>query len=172
MKRFTKYEKTLWLIGFRIDPDNVNPQLYTLMIINEKDHPIIVDKQILFFTKPRLADKALELADPDIRKLGPAPKKVDLVCDIAQMLHLVESKKVDPSAFILNCLNTLFDLIRAWKYPMPPEYKRILHKFAGHLTFEKEFESFLIKEGISREEIFNALFWCIGVIVSKAKFIG
>lgn len=165
------HEKTLWLVGFRINPDNVDPEIYTLMVINDKDRPLVVDGQILLFSKPDLADKALSFAESDVKRLGPAPKEIDLVCDVAQMMHLIESEKIDPSAFILNCLNTLFDLINVSSFTMPAEYKRILYKFADHLTFNKEFESFLIKEDISREAIFNAIFWCIGIVATKAKLL-
>ena len=164
-------DEALWIIGFRINPDNVDPEVYTLIVQRDKYRPLVVNGQIVFFSKPHLANRALELAEPDIKRLGPAPKDVALVCDVAKTLHLVESGNIDPSATIVNCLNTLGDLVADIGLPMPTNHKRILNTFADHLTFNRKFGNFLVQENISRSAIIDAILWCIGTIVSKARFI-
>ena len=156
--------EALWLIGFRINPEREDPEIYTLIAHRDKDRPLVVDNQIVFFTRPELAIKALELADPNIKKLGPPPKDVDLVCDLAETLYLIDSKDIDPSATIINFLNTLFDLVAAIDTPIPSEYKQVLYSFADHLTFNRGYGKFLTQQKISRSMIINAIYWCVGAV--------
>lgn len=163
--------ETLYLFGFRIDPDKEDPEIYTLFIYGEQERPLVADGYIVFFSRPELALSALKLCEIDTSQLGMPPAEVALVCDIAETLHLIRYKDIDESATILNCLNTVFDLVKAILLPLPNDYKQVLYSFADHLTFEQEFASFFTQNEIQRSMIENAILWCMGAVMSKAKLL-
>ena len=63
-------DEGLALIGFRLDPNRDNA-VYTLVVYGGKDRPISVRDRIIFFTRPELASRAYELADANVKRLGP-----------------------------------------------------------------------------------------------------
>ncbi len=164
-------KESIYLIGFKIYPGEKEQDLYTLFIFGEEEKPLMVDNHMVFFNKVELASIALSLGDDQVKRFTPAPKEVALTCDITRMLHLIEVENFDSSSIILNCLNTIFDLVKATKRPMPIKYKRILYELADHLTFEREYSNFIIEHNISRATIINAILWCFGAILSKAKVL-
>lgn len=166
-----KAEFQVALIGFRIAPENVQPELYTLLLSDGEDQPVLIDGEIAMFGKPSLASKAMELAGIDDARLGPPPREPDLVCDLAETLYLIHSEDVDQSASILNVLNTLLDLVAATRIPIPPESRRILHALADHLTFAREFGEFIDQDSITRSAVKDALLWCVGAVVAKARIL-
>lgn len=164
-------DKLLWLFGFRIDPETEIPNLYTLIVYGEQEPPLVAGGQLVFFTRPELAINALQLCDIDVSEVGKPPTEIDAICDIAETLYLLDAEDFDESATILNCLNPLFDLVKATLIPMPTEYKRILYAFADHLNIEEEFANFLDEEDIQRSEIVNAILWCVGAITAKSRLL-
>jgi hypothetical protein len=166
-----KISEKLYLFGFRIDPDREEPEIYTLFIYGEQERPLVADGNIVFFSRPDLILSALKLCEIDTSQLGIPPTEVSLVCDIAETLHLISYKDIDDSATILNCLNTVFDLVKATSVPLPNDYKRVLYSLADHLTFEQEFASFLTQNDIKRSMIENAIMWCMGAVMSKSKLL-
>jgi hypothetical protein len=164
-------EESIYLIGFKIYPGKKEQDLYTLFIFGEEEKPLMVDNHMIFFNKVELASMALSLGDDRVKRLTPTPKKVALTCDISRMLNLIEVENFDSSSTILNCLNTILDLVKATKRPMPIKYKKILYKFADHLTFEREYSNFITEHNISRVAIINAILWCFGAILLKAKVL-
>ncbi|MEG3848752.1 hypothetical protein QT971_15410 [Microcoleus sp. herbarium19] len=164
-------EKLLRLFGFRIDPDTEIPNLYTLIVCGEQEPPLVSGGQLVFFTRPELAINALQLCDIDVSELGKPPAKIDAICDIAETLYLLDAEDIDESGIILNCLNSLLNLVKATLTPMPAEYKRVLYAFADHLNIEGEFASFLDEEDIQRSEMVNAILWSVGAITVKAKLL-
>lgn len=173
MQSFQKQEDdaVLYLVGFRINPDIEKPEVYTLLLCNDVDKPLITeDGYIVFFTKPEAASMALELGTDDFKKYAPAPNQVELVCDIAKMMFLISEKNCDPDATIINCLNTLSDLVATSDLEMPEEYRKLLFvDFAGVLTFNREYGNFFDQNGSLRTKVLDAVLWCIGLITIKAK---
>jgi hypothetical protein len=159
------------LVGFRLNPDSQSPDVFTLVTYGDCDSPVQEDGEILFFTEPALALKAYERYAEDIRAVLPPPTKVDLVCDIPAALWIVESQDRDESATVLNCLNTIFDLVRATGFDWPADYKRVLFSLADYLTFHRDLTPFLDEQG-NRTQVINALLWCIGGVMVRAKLIG
>ena len=167
-------QEAVALIGFRLDPQNESPDLYTLLIYGgEHDFPFVVNEQIIFFRNPQLSVKVASLLPSnmpsELRDKGITPTVPELICDIAKSLHIIESENKDDSSIILNCINIFTDLVPATGISMPAMYKDILNRFAGHLTFNREFGDFLRQENISRNEIIDAILWCIGAITVKVK---
>ncbi|GAC1461339.1 MAG: hypothetical protein NVS2B14_08930 [Chamaesiphon sp.] len=51
---------SLYLIGFKVDPDKEEPEVYIIYVFGgNDDKPIVFDSQIVFFNNPKLAPKAL-----------------------------------------------------------------------------------------------------------------
>jgi hypothetical protein len=162
-----------YLIGFRLNPDNESPELYTLIISEDDDYkPLLASGCILFFSKPELAADALKSSQQKNTKIYNVPKNIELVVDVAETLYLLESEDIDLTATILNCLNTLDDLIKAIKLTVPEHYKNILYKLADHLTFNQEYSSFFSKQNISRSSAIDEILWCLGTITIKSKILG
>lgn len=165
-----EHQEPVWLIGFRVDPDREQPEFYTL-VIGDDERPLLADGRIVLFTDPELATEALELADIDVHRLGPLPSEVCLVCDVAEALYLLDSQTVDPSATIINLLNTLFDMVKGVGEVMPPEFKKVLYPLADHLTFEREFGSFIDQEHITRSAATDGIYWCLGVMFAYSRVL-
>jgi hypothetical protein len=161
----------LSLVGFRINPVGRAPDLYTIIVYNGKDSPITIDRQIAFISRPEHATKLYKLFNKRLKALGPAPTEVDLVCDIPATLNIIRRKNRDGKATILNCLNTMFDLLAAVKVQMPGECKSLLYNLADHLTFNREFGDFITEQNISRESITYAILWCVGALAVNAKIV-
>jgi hypothetical protein len=162
----------LYLVGFRIDPNAEGPQFYTLFAFGgDNDRPITtVGDRVVFFSRPELAVKALEIGDPSMSALGAPPEDLDLLCDVAQTMYLVNSENVDPERTILDCLEVLDDLVRATRLSMPPTYKDALSHLMEHLFKTHTYGEF-VRENGGRERLEDALLWCVGAVTMKSKLI-
>jgi hypothetical protein len=158
-----------WLIGFYLDPDAKEPNIYTLFVT--EDSPLAFEGYVVFFSESELAVRALELCGIDIENFDSLPKESDLDCDVARSLYLVSSEDIDSSATLINFLNVLLDLVKATQMLMPEEYKRLLYEFSDHLTFHRELSTFFTQRNVTRSTITDAILWCIGAVVSKSKLI-
>ncbi len=162
----------LYLIGFRLDPFAEGPQLFTLIAAGaENDRPLMANGRILFFRKPEHAARALALSDNDMKKLGDAPTELELFCDVAEVLHLVNAQTADPEGLILECIGCFDDLIRAAKVNVPADYMGVLAAMGERLAESQEFGALFTEQGIDRERVEDALIWCVGAITVKAKVI-
>jgi hypothetical protein len=159
------------LVGFRLSPDSENPDWYTLFTYGEEDIPIRDNDRLVFFKSVDLIDRAYAMFDNSIKRLYPPPSEIDLVCDVADMLYVVNHQDSDGSATILNGLNTIFDLLKAIRMSLPAEYKDILYRFADHLTFNREFGAYLSQNAVTRQAITNAILWAIGAITVRSRIV-
>lgn len=162
----------LYLVGFRIDPAAEGPQFYTLFAFGgENERPITtVGDRIVFFARPELATQALEIGDPTMQALGAPPDDLDMICDVAQALYLVNSEESDPNRIILDCLEVLDDLVRATRLSMPPPYQEALSALMEHLMETHDYGEFL-RQQINRERLEDAFLWCVGAVTMKAKMV-
>lgn len=135
-----------------------------------ENRPIMVDDKVLFFNEPELASAALGVANPDMKSFGPCPEEVAAIYNISEMLQLIETADIDETATIVDCLNIFDDLLEAVKQPLSPDYKRILYVIADHLTFHREFGTFLEEQHIDRTMLREAIKWCIETVFSRSKF--
>lgn len=164
-------DEALYLVGFCIRTSDI-PEIYTLISAGgEIDRPILIDNAILFFDAPQLISKALELSTSDLKKLPLPSEEVALTCYIREMLQLIDTESIDESATILNCLNTFFDLIDAVEQALPDNYKHLLYSFADHLTFHREFATFIRAQHLNRITLRQAIDWCIRTISAKSTLL-
>ena len=168
----TPAAEDLYLVGFRLDPDAEGPQFYTLFAFGgDNDRPITtVGDRVVFFARPELSQKALEIGDPSMQALGEIPEDLDMLCDIAQTMYLVNAESEDPDKIIVDCLDVIDDLVRATRLNMPPLYQEALQNLMEHLQRTHLYGEFLRDEG-SRERLEDALLWCIGAITMKSTLL-
>jgi hypothetical protein len=162
------------LCGFRFDDDSQDPDLYTVLLGIQDDRPIISRGRVVFFTRLELAPLALEMDDDaTVRSLSLPELSVDetYIYDLNEVYALIAREARDDSALLVQFLNVLLDLLAATRMELPPYYREALFKFANHMTIEREFASFLEHEGISREQVRDGIFWCIGAIASRLTIL-
>jgi len=160
----------LVLVGFRLDPRHDGAQFYTVLAVGgDNERPITVEGRIVFFTRVELAAKALAL-DADLARLGVPPQEMETFCDIAQTLHLVNSQDADPEGVILECLLIFDDLVRATRLHMPDIYQGLLTELAASLAERTTLRRIFRKHKL-REQVEDALLWCIGAVAAKSWMI-
>jgi len=165
-----QHVEELVLVGFRLDGDHDGPQFYTLLAVGgEIERPITAGGRLLFFAHPALAAKVLAL-DPDLAQFGPPPAEVETFCDIAEMLHLVNSQDVDSDGVVLECLLVFDDLVRATNLHMPDRYQGLLTELTARLAERKQLGEIFTSHFL-REHVEDALLWCIGAIAVKSRMI-
>jgi hypothetical protein len=159
------------LVGVRLDPNFPSPDFYTVLRDEPADWPILYEGQIIFFHKPEEAQEALDfylhhLGLPP----GTVPTEPDVILDFAQALYLLSTESRDEACCVLNVVNTLLDMLQAAAVKLPAKYRADLHRIADHLTFNKEFGSFLQDRQPGRAEVIEALQWALGGVMTRAMF--
>ena len=158
------------LVGFRLDANHDGPQFYSVVAIGgENERPLMTEDRILFFARPELAPKAL-LHDPTMAHLKLPLESVEMVCDVAETLYLVNSAKADPDGVILDCLHFVDDLVRASKLNMPERYQSVLTEMADHLAKGGDLARIFTSDSL-RHHVEDALLWSIGAITVKATML-
>ncbi len=162
----------LYLMGFRVDPGSEEPQFYTLFLLEgENERPAVSDGRILFFSDPAQGEECLQLCDSEMQQLGPAPTEIELACDIANALHIVNTQVEDIDSILIDTIACLDDLVRAAQLNVPAEYMSVLSALAEHLHEGPSFGTWLEEQGVDRERIEDALIWCVGAITVKSRWI-
>lgn len=161
----------LALIALRATPYHEGYQLYTLLAVGgDNERPLTSNGSIVFFADPKSAAKALAL-DPSMSALGQAPTHLEVVCDLAEALYLVNSQDADPHGTLLDCLLILDDLVRATHLRMPERFQALLTELAARLTEGKQLKAIFSNPSL-RNHVEDALLWCVGAVTVKAKILG
>jgi len=165
--------ESLALIGFRLNPASEGPQFYTLFAMEgENDRPLTRGGRILFFRSPAQSTRALSATDDEtMRKLGPAPKELDALCDVAHALFLANSAAEDEDGLLLEAIACLDDLVRATRLNVPAEYMSVLSALSERLMQTSEFGTWMTEQGLDRERLEDAIMWCVGAVAVKASWI-
>jgi hypothetical protein len=171
----------LCLVGLRLDPTAEGPQLFALIEQGEGgSRTLTANGRILLFSSPALVVRALQLAggifvgglQGTIATFTPMPKQMDILCDVAQSLYLLNSQTDDSDGVLLDCIACLNDLLGATELNVPANYIAVLNGLAERLEHNSEFGSFLAEQGIDRETVEDAILWCVGAIAVKSTWIG
>lgn len=158
------------LVGFRIDPSHEGPQFYSVFAIGGDDErPLMVDGRILFFARSELAAKAL-LLDGTTAHLKLPLDGVEMLCDIAQTLFLVNSADADWDGIILDTLHLFDDMVRSTRLNMPERYQSVLTEMADHLGKGASLKNIFTSDSL-RHHVEDALLWCVGAIAVKATML-
>jgi hypothetical protein len=165
--------RELYLIGFRMDPDVEGPQFYTLIgAEGESERPITRGGRVLFFRKPADALKALSASDNGFREIRPAPTELELLCDISGALYVANAESEDADGVLFEMIAVFDDLLRAVKLNVPAEYTAVLRAMAERLGENPEFASLLKESGLTRDQLEDALMWCVGAVAVKSSWVG
>ena len=160
---------TLYLTGFRIDPDIYEPQFYTLYV--DEDGPIMSAGCPVLFSRPELAAEAYRISDCDKSEYTEVPNELYIVYDLTEAIYVIDALDEAPSSSILNCLNVILDFANCLPDELPPLYRTSIEKLADQLTFEYSFGAFLEASGISRKDIVDGIYWCFGHTLYQMKFL-
>ena len=164
--------RELYLIGFRLDPAADGPEFFTLMgEEGESERPITRDSRVLFFRQPLHGLKALMASNNGFADVRPLPKELELLCDISGALYVANSQNADEEGVLFEAIAVFDDLLRAVQLSVPDHYARVLALVAGRLTENPEFATFLDAEKLSRNELEDALMWCVGAVMVKSSWI-
>jgi hypothetical protein len=164
--------EALYLVGFRIDSDSEGAQFYTIFVLeSENDRPLVGNGRVIFFSDPVHAAEALSLAENDMIRLGPAPTDLEILCDVAEALHIANALDSDTDGTLLETIALFDDLIRAIQINVPAQYMSVLSALSERLATTPEFATMLAETGLDRETIEDALMWCAGAVAVKSRWV-
>lgn len=164
--------EALYLVGFRLDPDSEGPQFYTLFVLeSENDRPLVANGRVILFAEPCRAVDGLKLADNDMSRLGPAPTELEILCDVADALHIANALDSDTDGILLETIALFDDLIRAVQINVPAQYMSVLSALSERLATTPEFATMLAETGLDRETVEDALMWCVGAVAVKSRWV-
>jgi hypothetical protein len=162
----------LYLVGFRIDAASEGPQFYTIFALEgDNERPSTEEGRVLFFSDSTRAGEALQRSDAAMRSLGAAPTELEMVCDIAEALHLANASEEDSDGMLLDVIACLDDLVRAAQINVPAEFMAILSGLSERLMDNPKFGPWLVEQGIDRERLEDSIMWCVGAVAVKSRFI-
>ncbi|MGH3428446.1 MAG: hypothetical protein ACRDQZ_12910, partial [Mycobacteriales bacterium] len=167
----------VWLVGFRLDPDRDIDQegadVYCLLLESRDEGPVTREGYTIFFKDVSRAGEALRMDDDETVRAMTPPSEVHYIYDLAEFSYAVTSEdgQVDSQDAIINCLNVVFDLVKATELPFPEDYKRVLYALADYMTFCSDLDQYLRENDVTRTQIRDGILWMIGVVVSRSKLI-
>jgi hypothetical protein len=162
----------LYLVGFRLDPAIEGPQFYTVFVLEgDNERPCAENGRVVFFIDPTHAAQALARSDAAMQALGEPPTQLEMLCDIAEALHLANSADTDADGMLLDCIACLDDLVRAAQINAPAEYMGVLSALSERLMEDPNFAPWLEDQGLDRERIEDALMWCVGAVAVKSTWV-
>ena len=166
----------IYIVGVRIYPDNVDANLYALVLYNEvargdDNRPLTSDGRIVFFADPKDARRALALGDSAFRKYERPPDSVAVVYDLAAVTTLIRGGEEDGNGIVADTLNELFDFVAATRFRLSGAFKDVLFQLADHTTFDKSLSAFFGSNDGQRELAENAFLWCVGAVAMSSRLL-
>lgn len=161
-------DENAWLVA--IIPV-VGVKLYSCVFLSDAYHPLISkDGYYLMFAN---SDKYEEVLSNEGYNLNEYVFGEEIcVFDIPRVTHLISNETYDPDTDIVDLLNYLDDCRLDFKINYPDNYKKYLFDFCNHLTFDKEYgEFFKNNTNITRQNILDAYYWCLGAVMARTKIV-
>jgi hypothetical protein len=163
-------DSTLFLVGFRIDSERIEPQFYILYVDSER--PIDLNGYPIIFFDRNNASKALKESNCGCEHLPFHSLDEYTYIDIAQAIYEIGICSKTENANILNSLNMILDFVAF--LPQDRQHRNsleIINRAADYFTLSKDINEFFELTKISRIELVQSIEWVIGAIVLYAKFI-
>ncbi len=148
-----------YLIGFIMDNRSNKIDFDTIVIGKEEFIPLHKGKKVIFFRKKMSISIALSSSDNGRSITQTMPRKTYLICDLVTSLRMVKKSSIDGGAILINSLNVIDDLIKFKKIRVPKMHEKVLYSFLNRLTFYRTYGKFLNTEGISRDDLCEAITW-------------
>jgi hypothetical protein len=104
-------------------------------------------------------------------RLGPAPRELEILCDVAQALHVANAQSEDKDGVLIETIALFDDLIRAIQINVPAQYMSVLSALSERLAANPEFATMLAETGLDRETIEDAIMWCVGAVAVKSRWL-
>jgi len=162
----------LYIVSFRIDYASEVADFYLLILEEDGDeNPVMDDDCLLVVLDMSNVSRIYSHLSSSKRDSFELPAEVEYFIDIALTLNLLESEHSDQGSVILDCLNMIFDLLRATGSDLPENHKKLLYGLADYLTFADDFPKYLADNSIDRKEVLEALVWSIGKIVVHTRIL-
>ncbi|RWY48555.1 hypothetical protein [Mucilaginibacter gilvus] len=164
----TVKREEVWIIKINLYAFIFNNDAYLLFLAGDIDKPLLLDKKLCVYTKESMIDK---LSNIGILILNSnVLEEVDFTINISQVLKLITLNSIDNNAVIINALNTAFDVLNALEIDFPKDYKSILFSFADHLTFNRRYGAFFVRNNLSRRQLIEATSWLLETIFRNVVF--
>lgn len=158
----------LYLIGFRVEPDIREPNVYSIYVDDEG--PLLYCGQPVLFPRAELAAKVINGAGKEYAHMV-APSDLQAVYDVVEAVFTIQERDDDIDNHLLDFINLILDYVKCLKIAVPSDYDSDLRMLADHVTFNSSFAAFLKEHQISRERLVDSLYWGIGMVVYNSKII-
>lgn len=169
MEDYSEDPNSLRLMGFRIEPEIFDPQLYTLYV--DWERPILIGRMPILFTKPCLAQSALDISDCGASRFGPAPNELYFVYDITSTIYTIQVESTCDSGDHSLLVNMLLDFVNLANADMPKVFRRALSELADYITFNKDLNSYFESSRDSRQVVVDAIYWAIGSSLYNSRIV-
>lgn len=161
----------MYILGFRINYASDSPEFYTLMVDEDVENPITDDGSILFVGDISKVGLIYFFLDSNRKEKYQLPIEMEEVIDIAGALFRLENEGKDENAIVLDCLNSIFDLLRSVEVILSESRRRHLYDLADYLTFSDDLDKYFTDSIANRSEVIDDLMWCLGMVLSKARIL-
>ena len=159
---------SFYLMGLRLDGRSEEPNFYTFLIEQGGQmFPLAVEKQVIFFTRPDMASRALNLAGMDVEFRSLAVYAVD----IFQTLYLLQSESADEQKIIANTLAFFASVLTPLGVPVPGVFADTLMTLGEYVDQNTFYGDFIERKEMTRARAIDAARWCLGTIFSIGRFI-
>lgn len=159
-----------WIVGIRLDPDDNQPTYYCV-VFGDDLQPVTKDGYIVVCDELKQIDRVLQSASTSLTFDDTSRTEVCDVCDVAMALYLLESEETDEHRSVIDCINTLTDLVKGTGGILPAHLKSPLYRLADHMTFERTLGAFFRDSEYSREQAIEGIIWCVGWVLTHAHFV-
>jgi hypothetical protein len=148
------------------------PKLFTLMIMGEEKDYILNDGiNLLFYNDINRTNEILEAFFTGISFSETDAHELVQKCYPAEIIRIIQNVDSVNSSLVLDSTNSLLDFTNTLPHQIPENLKTILREFAGHATFEVEYESFFLDKSHSKADLVDAIYWCIGYLMIHVRVI-
>lgn len=130
------------------------------------------DKKILFCSRLDRAPTLYQRGRHDLTRWGECPSAPTASIDVVDLMdQLTQKRGNDYDMEMFYFLAILLDSVDAIEVAYPECYKEILVRLLSHQTASKQLDTFFEENEITREEVLDAVDWCIESIASNCVCI-
>ena len=165
-------ELNLYLMKYKIPINGQNIILYNLMLYGDRTVVHKENKKLIFFEKKEIINNALNYGQNMIRKYKNTFDEIEEhYLDISSALEIIMNKNSDSNATIINCYNTLDDILLCVSGYKRRKRLKMFDDFANHLTFNKSYKKYIDENKIEREELVDNIQFILKKIFSSGKIL-
>ncbi|MBL7787102.1 MAG: hypothetical protein JNM36_14425 [Chitinophagales bacterium] len=155
------------IIGLQFSENTPYPEYYIIVHIDDTytDTTLAVNNKVAFFNEKQIKLYLRQKCKFIVNNKRQLLDSLDMVCCLQNILEVIEKRNEDNGAFILDYLNTCFDILQVANIALSDANKKLLYNFADHLTFNREFGSYLDENKIDTQTVIDAIYWLTGAVI-------